>query len=259
MIHKTSLSVLLVALSACGSVPPAPEPDPATDALEAAMVRPSTHSLAAARPPGGPPASVEGRSIEVVSLGAGPRTILIAATIHGDEHAGTPLVRELERHLREHPELLTGRRVVLVPVVNPDGFERKRRRNANGVDLNRNFPTANFRAGRSGGPEPLSEPESTALFRLIEEVAPVAAVSIHQPLGCIDYDGPGEELARAMAATCSLPVRRLGANPGSLGSWLGVERGVPIVTLELRSRDHRRDADDLWEEYGEALLAAVCY
>jgi murein tripeptide amidase MpaA len=86
--------------------------------------------------------SVENRPLEYLVLGQGRDVTLILATIHGNEPAGTPLVLQLARHLREHPLMLWGRTVVLVPVANPDGKARNRRFNANGVDLNRNFPTA---------------------------------------------------------------------------------------------------------------------
>ncbi len=199
--------------------------------------------------------SVEGRAIQTIELGSGTRTILILATIHGDEAAGTPLVLELVRRLRAEPELLAGRRVLVVPVANPDGFARDRRRNARGVDLNRNFPAENFDARGTA----LSEPESRALLELIDASEPALVVSLHQAAACVDYDGPGEGLARAMEAACDLPLRRMGARPGSLGSLVGLDRGVPIVTLELTRAADRMTAEELWDAFGGALLAAIAW
>ena len=82
-------------------------------------------------------------------------------------------------------------------------------------------------------------------------------VSIHQPLACLDYDGPTEALARAMARECELPVRKLGSRPGSLGSWVGLTFGRPIVTVELPAGAHRLPEDELWRRYGRMLLTAV--
>ncbi len=196
--------------------------------------------------------SREGRPIEARVLGDGERTVLILATVHGNEAAGTPLLLRLAEHLAAHAHLLDGRRVVLVPVANPDGYANGTRRNAAGVDVNRNFQTKNSRART-----PLSEPESRAIVALLERYRPAAVVSIHQPLNCVDYDGPAAGLARSMAAAGDLSVRKLGAKPGSLGSYVGLELGVPIVTVELPRSASRLTHDELWQRYGEMLLLAA--
>lgn len=201
--------------------------------------------------------SVEGRPVTCRSFGSGDRVVLILASIHGDEPAGTPLLEELGQRLRDRPALIAGGRVLLLPIANPDGLAAGRRANARGVDLNRNFPAANWRGGGGQGRKALSEPESRALLELIEEHRPRAVISVHQPLGCIDYDGPGEELARAMGAVSELPVRRLGLRAGSLGSLVGADMGVPIATLELPAAASGMEPGELWRRYGPALLAGI--
>jgi len=204
--------------------------------------------------------SVEGRPIDVWTIGSGDLVVLIIASIHGDEAAGTPLLERLSYELRARPELVAGRTVVLLPRANPDGVVLGRRTNVNGVDLNRNFPAANYAARRrDNGTGPLSEPESQALHDLILEVRPDRVISLHQPLRCIDYDGPARELAEAMSEACSLPVRKLGARPGSLGSWVGLELGIPIVTVELPGAARSWSEDGLWEKYGRMLLAGIAH
>jgi protein MpaA len=203
--------------------------------------------------------SVEGRPVECRILGSGQDTVLIMATIHGDEPAGMRLVQHLGDYLVERPDVLEDRRVVLMPLVNPDGFANGTRHNAGGIDLNRNFPAGNFTSTGRHGAEPLSEPESQAIKAVLDEWPPARIVSIHQPVACIDYDGPAEDLARAMGAWTDLPVSRIGSLPGSLGSYAGVTRGIPIITLELPASASRMDASSLWQAYGEALLAAIRY
>lgn len=203
--------------------------------------------------------SVENRPIRALVLGQGPDTILIMATIHGNENAGTPLSMRLISHLERHPGLLNGRRVIFLPVTNPDGYHDNRRTNANGVDLNRNFPAENRREFRRSGPEPLSEPESRIVHDLLNVYTPSRIVSMHQPLEVIDWDGPGEELARHMGRYSDLPVNRLGARPGSLGSYAGETLGIPIITLEFPEDAKHWDADTMWTKYGNALLAAVMF
>ncbi len=202
--------------------------------------------------------SIEDRPIRCRTFGDGPQCVLFIASIHGDETAGTPLLNALADHLQQHGGIVSpDQRIVLVPIANPDGEANHRRTNMHGVDLNRNFPTANFHRSQSNGAEPLSQPESQALYDLITELDPACVVTIHQPLSCIDYDGPGREIVERMAAACGLPVRKLGARPGSLGSYVGVEMGVPIITIELPRRASRYSYEELWETYGEMLLAAI--
>jgi protein MpaA len=201
--------------------------------------------------------SVEGRPVEGLEFGQGDDVVLIMATIHGSETAGTPLVRRLGDYLTERPALLEGRRVLLIPVANPDGMALGVRHNARGVDLNRNFPASNYRSAASHGQSAMSEPESIAIHRALETYQPDRIVSIHQPLSCIDYDGPAEDLARAMAAHTDLRVEKLGGRPGSLGSYAGITLGIPIITVELPAAATALDGEALWRQYGEMLLAAV--
>ncbi|MDY7108525.1 MAG: DUF2817 domain-containing protein [Planctomycetota bacterium] len=203
--------------------------------------------------------SVEGRPIVCEAFGEGGEVVLLMATIHGDEPAGTPLLQRLGEALAMRGDLLHGRRVLLLPVANPDGYINNTRGNANGVDLNRNFPAGNWTDRRANGPTPLSEPESRAIERLILEERPARIVSVHQPLACVDCDGPGADLARMISEACGLPVRKLGGRPGSLGSRAGLDLGLPIITLELPGGVQRLDREALWERYGAALVEAIEY
>ncbi|GJM23406.1 MAG: hypothetical protein DHS20C15_33210 [Planctomycetota bacterium] len=186
--------------------------------------------------------------------GAGPHVVLLA-TIHGDEFAGTPLLERLVAELRAHRELARGRRVSVLPVVNPDGLQARRRENARGVDLNRNFPSRN--AQESVGGTPLSEPESRALHGWLLTSRADLVISIHQPVAVVDWDGPADEIARIMSEASGLPAQRIGSRPGSLGSFLGVDNGVPVITLELPGGAQRLSPDVLWERYGATLLRAI--
>jgi protein MpaA len=203
--------------------------------------------------------SLLGRPLMLRILGEGRDTTFVMAAIHGDEPAGIALVDELTDHLRRNPELLEGRRVVLLPIANPDGVAAKTRENVRGVDLNRNFEAANRENNGANGYRPLSEPESWALRAVIREYDPSRIVSIHQPLNCIDYDGPGRALASRMAQQCHLEVKKLGARPGSLGSYTGETLGIPTITLELPPTASNLSDAALWGAYGRALLAAIMY
>lgn len=204
-------------------------------------------------------ASVERREIECVVIGEGEDVIFIIASIHGNESVGTSLVLGLVDYLQEHRCLLDGRKVVLLPVASPDSVYYNCRFNARGVDLNRNFATANRCNSAEFGQRALSEPESRIIKELIEECSPDRIVSIHQGLDCIDYDGPGKALAERMAEYCSLPVNVIGSRPGSLGSYAGGTLGIPIITFEIPWEHEGFNSERLWEDYGVSLVAAVTY
>jgi protein MpaA len=203
--------------------------------------------------------SVENRPLEYLVIGQGRDVILILATIHGNEPAGTQLILQLARYLVQHPVTVRGRMVVLVPVANPDGRAHNQRFNSQGVDLNRNFETDNRLDGGRFGYRALSEPESRFIHLLIHQYKPDRIVSIHQPLTCIDYDGPAKALAECMAKYCDLPVRKLGAKRGSLGTYAGETLSIPIVTLELSGGDSRLSPESVWGKYGNAMVGAILY
>ena len=183
--------------------------------------------------------SREGRPLECFGSG----DVLVVAGVHGDEPETTVVVSAALRALR--PDAL---RCAVVLAANPDGLVRGTRGNAAGVDLNRNLPTADWRAGETlhrwelHGPSdvaldtgrgPGSEPETRALIGLVERLAPRAVVALHAPLRCVD-DPDATPLGRWLAQRSGLPlVPDVGYPvPGSLGTW-GRERGVPVVTYEL--------------------------
>lgn len=189
--------------------------------------------------------------------GSGADVRLVIATIHGNESAGTPLVERLDEELRADPGCYPGRTILVIPVANPDGRIARRRTNARGIDLNRNFPAATFAKSTGHGETPLSEPESRAIAAVIEEVRPSLIVSIHQPLAVIDWNGDADGIAETMSRASGLPKKSLGTRPGSLGAWAGEEKKIPTITMELRAGDQQLPAETLWKSYGAALLAVL--
>ncbi|MFM9960395.1 MAG: M14 family murein peptide amidase A [Planctomycetaceae bacterium] len=207
--------------------------------------------------------SVLGQPIVAHSFGTtGPKTLIFAA-IHGDEPATEFVAKQLVEHLTKNPAAHYGRRVVIVPVANPDGLARRTRTNAREIDLNRNFPAKNFAVGKKGryfgGEAPASEPETQLLIQLIEDWKPDRIVSLHaisRGKHGNNYDGPAERLAEAMNFHNQYAVlKSIGyPTPGSFGSWAGVDRQLPTITLEVPSDASGSTA---WRENREALLAVI--
>jgi succinylglutamate desuccinylase len=206
--------------------------------------------------------SVEGRPLTLTIFGAGSPCFLIMGGTHGDEPSSACLAEQLIEHLRDEPDAYAGRTVAILPAVNPDGLAAGTRTNANGVDLNRNFPARNWRAatGRtSHGTHPASEPETRAVVKALEYVRPTCIVSLHAITGgrqCNNYDGPARELAHLLAGFNGYPVQEyIGyPTPGSLGTWTGADLAVPTVTLEL---PNMLSCHEAWQDNSAALLALI--
>lgn len=200
--------------------------------------------------------SVEGRSIEAFALGHGSEHVLFVGVVHGSEPVGQGLLGRLMEALKTNQGAMTGRTALVVPVLNPDGLVKNRRVNARGIDLNRNFPAANFNASARRGQKPLSEPESQFLAKLITKYRPARIVAIHQPLRCMNFDGPAGDLAAEMARLSLFPLKSdIGfPTPGSLGSWAGRDLGIGVITLEHSASN---DVLQAWTQHRESLLLAL--
>ena len=207
--------------------------------------------------------SVEGRPILLHRFGTGPIGTLVIAGVHGDETTAIVLGERLVELLKRQRIPGVTEAVAVIPLANPDGAAIGRRRNARQVDVNRNFPARNWGKSRKGafhgGPAPLSEPETVAIKTAVESLRPKRIVSVHsitRGRECNNFDGPGESLAKRMAAHNGYPVKdSIGyPTPGSFGSWAGIDLQIPTITLEL---PRELPADAAWEGNREAVLEAL--
>jgi len=183
------------------------------------------------------------------AAGMGPpseKRVYLIGLIHGDEDEGYGAIGDVLAMLQRRAG--PGLTVRVVPTMNPDGQTAGRRSNATGVDLNRNWPASNFSPARRRGQSPASEPEVAAVLRDVRTFAPDLLIVFHS-IGSggpfVNFDGPPEtrELARAFADAATIAG---GGNwtvkasmgyetPGSLGTWAGVDRQIPTLTVEFRT------------------------
>lgn len=205
--------------------------------------------------------SVQRRPIQAYVRGSGSSPVLVLGGVHGDEPKSVALAKRLIELLESDSGVGRCESWVVAWVVNPDGHERRSRRNTNRVDINRNFPTSNWtrmsrRSRMFGGDAPASEPETRAIIRAVQRYRPSRIISIHsisRGRHCNNYDGPAAGLATAMRRCNGYPVRAsIGyPTPGSFGVWAGRELGIPVVTLELPAHHSNKQC---WEDNRRALL-----
>lgn len=190
----------------------------------------------------------------------GAKKILAFSLIHGDEKpAGVAARAWLERMLT----LKTRSHWRIVPVLNPDGVVAGTRTNSRGVDLNRNFPTADWEKDalkfwerytkkdkrRYPGPSPASEKETRCAIHHLEDYHPDFVISVHTPLAVLDFDGPKDV---RFPKHSKLPWKTLGNFPGSLGRYMWKDRAKPVTTVELAGNEVLAKLDQ-YEELQDLL------
>lgn len=208
-------------------------------------------------------------------------TTLIFSSVHGDEVTPIYLGFQIVNWLRDHAEVMKKSRVIIAPLVNPDGFFSRppTRVNARGVDVNRNFMTHDWKAKaivawkskyrsdprRFPGSTPSSEPETIFQQELIKKYAPQKILTVHSPLNHMDYDGPSAialaKFPREYVKECvklrqKLKAVSAGFYPGSLGNYAGQELGIPTITLELPTANPAK-AEAYWQKFQEGIRTMI--
>lgn len=208
-------------------------------------------------------------------------TTVILCGVHGDEITPVKFCWDLLQELKNN-HTFENKVVVVAPLVAPDSFlkERPSRTNGRGVDVNRNFPTADWKREahkrwknnlksdkrKFPGPRAASEQETVFQMNLILRYKPNKVISVHAPLTLLDYDGPslvGEDgksakiLLDGMSSKASgYKVSNYPIFPGSLGNWVGKEKHIPTYTLELPN-SNPQETGSFWQLFKDAVLFAV--
>ena len=140
--------------------------------------------------------------------------ILVIGVIHGDEPQGEGLIN---RYLSDNE----GSRLWFVPCLNPDGRDLESRTNANGVDI-------------------------------IARYSPRLILTLHTPYKIVNFDGPAMDVAEEISRILGYPVEEsIGyPTPGSFGTFVGVEREIPVITLEM---DEEKSVEELYPQIREVF------
>lgn len=185
--------------------------------------------------------TVEGRDVTLLRIGHGPFVIVFCAAIHGNEVGTAKLMRFLASYLSRETAMHSRFSFLCIGVLNVDGYELARKNpdylhggrigrfNANGVDLNRNFPTTSFTEksvwshGKDYaettevfcGSSPGSEPENAVLRDLVTKEKASLLWMFHSVASEImaSHDDEAEHLAALFSA-------RTGFRQGTHEEWL---------------------------------------
>ncbi|MES2614261.1 MAG: M14 family zinc carboxypeptidase [Bdellovibrionota bacterium] len=219
-------------------------------------------------------------------------TTVILGGVHADEVTPIHMAFKVAKTLHDNPETYRDVRVIIAPLVNPDGFFAHpfKRTNANGVDLNRNFPTRTWDSyatkewlnarvkDKRKFPGYYANSEQGTRFQtdLIEKFRPDRIISIHAPLAFLDLDfdykrlfnknsklseeqKKAKEVARIISRNAgNYRIIDLGSYPGSLGNYAGNERTIPTITLELSSSDSKK-VYKFWDDFSPGIFKALKY
>ena len=216
--------------------------------------------------------SEQGRYLYDVILGnpEAENTILVVSTLHGREYIATAVcMKQLEFYLQNYNKTVDGKKlsdvfddcnVHYIMMANPDGVtisqtkNAKWKGNANGVNLNRNFPyrfrkEGNVRDNSYSGKKAESESETKAIVALtkkLKKTQRLAVVNYHAMGNIVfgDYGGKKASLKKdikkmyqiARSTTGYADASGYGGKSyGNYREYLSYKLEVPSITLEMGS------------------------
>ena len=204
--------------------------------------------------------SVQGRPINAYYFGSGSTSVLYVGAIHGPEASGKYLmdrwIQDLEVKARDIPADVS---VVVVSTINPDGFARGSRVNANNVDLNRNFATSDWQKDITtvnnqpfpggGGESAMSEPETKAIAGLAQRLRPKVILSYHSIGSMVAANQAGNSIGLAAEYVQLSGYRNITGQSdstfeysvtGTADDWYAQAVGVPSLLIELGSHSYHQ-------------------
>jgi protein MpaA len=175
--------------------------------------------------------------------------------VHGDEVEGVYVLKELFQWLKmEHS--LKDLPMIVIPILNVDGYKNQTRVNAHLVDLNRNLPTKDWiktckEPRYNPGPHPLSEPENQFLVKLMEKYRPGLIISFHTWKPILNFNGKCQDVAEFLSIHNHYEISPdIGySTPGSLGTYAVEKYQSPVLTFECPElKTHRENLKEIWLE-----------
>lgn len=224
--------------------------------------------------------SYEGRTLRAWEWGEGATRVLIWAQMHGDETTASQALSDLANFFKTHPEMARRwkkqLKIALILPLNPDGAERRTRRNAQQIDLNRDLLA-------------LASPEMQAFETYRQNFDPHWAFNLHdqrsifsvapeQKAAVLSFLAPSfnpeREINEARRKSMALIAQLAGLNhqliPGQIGRYsdefyplaLGdnlTAAGIPTVLIETAPHNFSGSRQRSRELLFRSLLVSFDY
>jgi hypothetical protein len=198
--------------------------------------------------------SIQGRPIRAVTFGTGPVTVLLWSQMHGDESTATMSLADLiswfastaPEHAALRSSLASKLKIVMIPMLNPDGAELFQRENAVGVDVNRDARN-------------LATPEARALKSLRDSIKPAFGFNLHDQNARTLTGNNGNQVAIALLAPAADEDRTYGTTRTTarlvaavIASVLSAE--IPGRLAKYSDAHEPRAFGDLMQQWGTSTV-----
>lgn len=202
-----------------------------------------------------PGSSVEGDEIKAYRTDLkSSKYVYLIAGVHGDEVEGVYVLSQLFEWLKEQEDIEIP--LIVVPVLNVDGYRAGTRVNSHGIDLNRNLPASTWtsearEAKYNPGPQALSEPENQFLDKLFNKFPPSFILTMHSWKPFININGDCRKAAELLERHNSYPIIEDiegHPTPGSLGEYATEKYDCPVLTMEFPVLADDLSLKAIWEE-----------
>ena len=240
--------------------------------------------------------SVEGRELTCLKISDNPEIdeaepeIRFIGIIHGDEPIGCELLLNLADTLTSSynnngylTDLVDNMEIFIFPMLNPDGREIGSRYNANGEDLNRDFPVPDSSIG--GDYNWVYEPETSALINWSDTMNFTLSATFHSGARVVNYQWdytneipPFHSLIREISKGYAIRNDSMFNSPdpwyadsgvirgsewyivaGSLQDWSYHNTGCIDLTIELNPEKwpDSTKLPDLWQQNRNSILYLI--
>lgn len=203
--------------------------------------------------------STLGNSIYLFDSGGSEEVTLIVGGIHGNEFGSIDLAYKLARFLNDDASDIK-KRVIILPILNPDGLLADTRTNSTGVDIDKNFPSRNWSPVYQDddaypGNEPASEKETLIFMEVLNRYKFKKIISLHSSENNISYGGPAQGLANKISQSNGYEITFVEQNGGSIEDYMGRDINIPCVKINLP--DYNPESH--WLKNKVALINAINY
>ncbi len=188
--------------------------------------------------------SVEGRPINLMQLGSGETRILLWSQMHGDEPTATAALFDVFNYLCANPDdpsveqILENTTILAIPMLNPDGAQRFNRRNAQGIDINRDA-------------RDLQTPEGQILFQAKEKYQPRFGFNLHD-MSTRETVGKTDKLV-ALALMAPPINMRNDSNPTLIRAKQLMTVIMDVLNPFMEGHIAKYDADYMPRAFGDSM------